>query len=132
MSSTTLEIVRDYLNDLASGTTGERLAAYFTADAVQIEYPNRLNPRGGRSDLATLLRRAEQGRNVLRRQSYEITSAVVQNDRVAVEAVWTGILAIELGELKPGAELKAHFAMFFEFQDGKIRSQRNYDCFEPW
>jgi len=29
-------------------------------------------------------------------------------------------------------EIRAHSAMFFEFKDSKIVSQRNYDCFEPW
>jgi ketosteroid isomerase-like protein len=37
-----------------------------------------------------------------------------------------------LGTLAEGAEMKAHFAMFFEFREGKIRLQRNYDCFEAW
>ena len=31
-----------------------------------------------------------------------------------------------------GASMKAHFAMFFEFREGRIALQRNYDCFEPW
>ncbi|MBF5044944.1 nuclear transport factor 2 family protein [Aggregicoccus sp. 17bor-14] len=127
-----LAVIRSYLQDLAAGAVGDRLAAYFTPDAVQVELPNRLNPQGGRSDLATLLTRAEQGQRVLRGQRYEIRSAVVQGDRVAVEALWTGTLAIALGSLAPGAEMRAHFAMFFELQDGRIRSQRNYDCFEPW
>ena len=30
------------------------------------------------------------------------------------------------------ARLRAHSAMFFEFDNRKIISQRNYDCFEPW
>jgi ketosteroid isomerase-like protein len=51
---------------------------------------------------------------------------------VAAEAIWTGVLAIRLGTLAEGAEMKAHFAMFFEFREGKIRLQRNYDCFEAW
>lgn len=132
MSNENLSTIRSYLTALASGITGEQLAGYFTPDAVQVEFPNRLNPNGGQSDLATLLVRAEQGQRVLRQQSYEITSALAQDNQVAVEALWTGMLAIELGALKPGAEMKAHFAMFFELENGKIRSQRNYDCFQPW
>jgi len=28
--------------------------------------------------------------------------------------------------------MRAHSAMFFEFRDGKIASQKNYDCFKAW
>jgi ketosteroid isomerase-like protein len=28
--------------------------------------------------------------------------------------------------------MRARFAVFFGFRDGKICSQRNYDCFEPF
>jgi len=132
VSSANLDLIRLYLKDLALGVTGDGLAAYFTADAIQIEYPNLLNPNGGRSNLATLLKRAEQGQRVLRRQSYQVTSELAQGKHVAVEALWIGELAIQLGSLKPGDEMKAHFAMFFELEGGKIRSQRNYDCFQPW
>jgi hypothetical protein len=51
---------------------------------------------------------------------------------VAIEAIWTGTLAIGLGSLKPGDKMRARFAQFFEFRDGLIVRQRNYDCFEPW
>lgn len=132
MSDDGVDFIRAYLQDLAAGATGERLAAYFTPDALQIEFPNRLNPNGGESDLPRLLARAEQGRKVLRSQSYEIASAVARGNQVAVEVLWIGVLAIPVGSLQPGAEMKAHFAMFFELEDGRIRRQRNYDCFEPW
>lgn len=132
MSIENVTFIRAYLADLASGATGERLAAYFTPDAEQIEYPNRLNPNGGKSDLETLLVRAEQGQKILRRQLYEVTSEVARGDCVAVEALWTGVLAVSVGSLQPGTELKAHFAMFFELENGRIRRQRNYDCFQPW
>jgi len=132
MSNDVVEFIRDYLQDLAAGATGERLAAYFTPDALQIEFPNRLNPNGGRSDLPTLLVRAEQGQKVLRRQSYDVTSILARGNQVAVEALWVGVLEIPLGSLEAGAEMRAHFAMFFELENGKIRRQRNYDCFQPW
>ena len=41
-------------------------------------------------------------------------------------------LAVPLGSIPVGGEMKAHFAHFYEFKDGKIFKQRNYDCFEPF
>lgn len=126
------KVVRSYLAALESGAVGEALASFFTADAEQIELPNKLNPSGGRSDLPTLLRRAEQGRTLLARQSYVVRSIVEQDGRVAVEASWSAVLAVPIGPLAAGQTMSAHFAMFFELRDGRIASQRNYDCFEPW
>lgn len=127
-----IETIKAYLGALADGATGDRLAAFYTPDAEQIELPNRLNPNGGQSDLQTLLRRAEQGRNLLSAQTYELRSVLANEARVAVEAEWTGTLAVPLGTLPAGSVMKAHFAMFFELASGRIRRQRNYDCFEPW
>ena len=50
----------------------------------------------------------------------------------AVEADWAGTVALAAGPFQPGTELRAHFAIFFEFEGPRIRRQRNYDCFEPW
>jgi ketosteroid isomerase-like protein len=127
-----VETVRTYLAAVESGEAGAVLRKIFTEDIRQIELPNRLNPSGQQSDLAGMLLRSEQGRKVLRSQHYEILSELAQGSRVAVEAVWTGILAVPLGTLAPGSQMKAHFAMFFEFREGRIASQRNYDCFEAW
>ena len=127
-----IETIKAYLDALADGAVGERLAAFFTTDALQVELPNRLNPSGGQSDLETMLRRAEQGQRLLRAQAYDLRSAVACGDQVAVEALWTGTLAAPLGTLSAGSTMKAHFAMFFELASGRIRRQRNYDCFEPW
>ena len=57
---------------------------------------------------------------------------MADGDRVSVEVLWTGTLALAFGALAVGSQMRAHSAMFFEFKDGKIVSQRNYDCFEPW
>jgi hypothetical protein len=51
---------------------------------------------------------------------------------LSIEVLWTGILALPFGSLSVGSQKRAHSAMFFQFKDGKIVSQRNYDCFEPW
>lgn len=127
-----IDVVRNYLAALQAGAVGEDLARFFTPDAVQTEFPNRLNPAGQTSDLATLLARTIQGRKVLSSQHFEIVSEVVQGNTVAIEARWTGVLAIALATLPAGSEMRAHFAMFFECRDGCIHRQRNYDCFESW
>jgi ketosteroid isomerase-like protein len=126
------QLVRSYLSALGSGAVGDALSKFFAPDAVQIEYPNRLNPKGGRSDLVTILLRAEQGQKLMTRQTYEIRSEVAEGSHVAVEAIWTGTLAVPVGTLAPGSTIQAHFAIHFEMRDGLIAVQRNYDCFDPW
>src|SRR5499426_1552409 len=115
LEATNLATIRAYLEALQGGAVGETLAKFFTPDARQVELPNRLNPRGGVSDLSTILRRAEQGQNLLHSQHYEILAELAQDHRAAVEARWTGTLAVALGPLEAGATMTAHFAMFFEF-----------------
>ena len=45
---------------------------------------------------------------------------------------WTGTLAVPVGALPVGGQMRARFAQFYELRDGKIVAQRNYDCFDPW
>jgi ketosteroid isomerase-like protein len=127
-----LETIRAYLAALEAFATGGALARFFTPDAEQIEFPNRLNPNGGRSDLSKLVQRAASVPSLLRQQRYEILSEIAQGSRVAIEATWTAVLAVPFGTVEAGASMKAHFAIFFELRDGRIHVQRNYDCFEPW
>jgi ketosteroid isomerase-like protein len=127
-----LATVRAYLAALEAGAVGDDLARFFTSDALQVELPNKLNPDGARSDVATLLERAARGQKLLQRQTYAIRSELAHGSRVAVEASWSAVLAVPVGTLAAGAGMKAHFAMFFDLTGGRISSQRNYDCFEPW
>jgi ketosteroid isomerase-like protein len=60
-------------------------------------------------------------------------SGIVEaGDEVAVELEWSGILAVPVMNLPAGSEMKAFVAMFLTFRDGKIVSQRNYDCYPPF
>ncbi len=134
MTGTTdrLDIVRRYLEAIERGAVGDELAAFYTADVVQEELPSRMAPRGARRDLAAILKGAEQGQALLSSQRFETLSAVASADRVALEARWTGTLAVPLGTLAAGAQMTAHLAIFIEFRGDRIAAQRNYDCYEPW
>ena len=53
-------------------------------------------------------------------------------NRVGLEVIWTGTRAVPVATLPAGAQMRARFAVFLEFRDGRIVAQRNYDCFDPW
>lgn len=108
------------------------LADVFAEDAEQIEYPNRLVPNGAKRDRKALLEAFARGKQVLRSQRYEIHRLIVNGDDVAYECTWTAQLAVPIGSLGAGDTMRARFAVFLTLRDGKIVSQRNYDCFDPF
>lgn len=128
---TNLETVTLYLRSIETGDFA-RIADLFASEAAMEQLPNRIYPNGLRSNVTQLAEGFEKGRKLLSQQRYEIRDAVAEGDRVAVEVLWTGTLAIGFGSLVAGSQMRAHSAMFFEFREGRIVSQRNYDCFEPW
>ena len=128
---TNLERVNRYLRSIEIGDFAY-IADLFWPDAVVEQLPNRIYPNGIKSEVSAMADSFERGRKLLSSQSYEIKSRMTDGDRVSVEVLWTGTLAQAFGALAVGSQMRAHSAMFFEFKDGKIVSQRNYDCFEPW
>jgi ketosteroid isomerase-like protein len=131
-STSRIDIVKRYLTALEAGAVGAELAAFFTDDVVQEEFPNRLLPGGARRDLAALLQGAERGQKVMRSQRFELLRAVEDGDSVALELQWAGTLAVQLGTLPIGGVMRARFAVFLEFRGDRIARQHNYDCFDPW
>ena len=125
-------LLRSYLDAIGAGATGDTLAAYFHPDVEQVEFPNRLVSQGGTRDLAAILAAAERGQSVVRRQSFDVVSILVQGQRAAVEATWEAELKVAVGSLAPGDIMRARLAMFFEFRDGRIWRQRNYNCFDAF
>jgi len=132
MAESHLEIARRYLKTIEAGGTDEALAAFFDPSIEQVEYPNRFSPQGARTNLAGMMEAAARGRKVLTSQTYDIRSELASGDRVVMEVLWTGVLAVPVGSIPAGGEMRAHFAMFLDFREGRIVSQRNYDCFEPF
>lgn len=127
-----IEIARTYLSAIETGETEEFLARFVSPEIEHQEFPNRLNSRGAVSDRRAMKAAAERGRKVISSQRYEIRNIIGEDDRLALEVDWTGTLAIPFESIPVGGTMRAHFAMFLDFKDGKIVRQRNYDCFEPW
>ena len=131
-SASNLKIVRSYLRAIERGETGEGLGQFFAPDVIFEEFPNRLTPVGKKRDLAQGLAGAEKGKKLMTRQIYRITHEITDGDRVALEVEWEGTLAVPFGSIPAGGQMRAFFAMFQEFREGRIVRQRNYDCFEAW
>lgn len=127
-----LDTARRYLNAIEAGADPDALANFFALDVTQVEYPNRLVPNGATRDLAALLEGSRRGKQAVSAQRYDIQRAFEIGVTVILEVLWTGILAIPVGSIPVGGEMRAHFAVFIDFRDGKIVRQHNYDCFEPW
>lgn len=127
-----VDFVKRYLAAIGEGATGDALRAFFHDDVVQEEFPNRLMPEGARRGIAEILEGAIKGQRVVRNQRFDVRSTLVDGDRVAVEVDWSATLQVPLASTPAGGSLRARFAIFVELRDGRILSQRNYDCFDPF
>ncbi|MBV9960878.1 MAG: nuclear transport factor 2 family protein [Parafilimonas sp.] len=127
-----LQIVEAFLKALENRAAFEDVLKFYHPDVLQIEYPNAITKIIAERSLTDLRNASERGKNVMQKEEYEIVHAYEMNDIVIIEAVWKGTLAIPLGKLAAGDVMTAYFAQFFQFKDGKIFRQRNYDCFEPF
>lgn len=125
-----IKIAKSFIKAIEKGKAGEELEKYYHKDIEHITYPNALTKDMTKRNLADLKKASERGKSILSKQTYQITKAYLQGKTVVIEAIWTGTLKIAIGRVPIGAEMTAHFAQFFEFKNGKIIRQRNYDCFD--
>ena len=130
-NSPNLEKVRRYLKAIEDGEFAE-IRELFVPDASMVQFPNRIYPQGLSASVSQMSEAFEKGRKLLASQTYKIKNELVNGDSVAVEVLWIGKLAVPFGSMAAGSEMRAHSAMFVEFKEGKIVSQKNYDCFVPW
>jgi ketosteroid isomerase-like protein len=110
----------------------EALLALYADNAVQVEHPNRLKPKGDRRAPAKMAEDLARGKQILQSERYDIVDAVVMGDRVAVQVAWKGVLAVPVGALKPGEALCTFSGIFLRFEGGRVAEQHNYDCFEDF
>ena len=122
----------DYLRAVAAMGPYETIADFYTPDAVIQEFPNRIAPEGRSRRLAEARAAFEQGRKIMQSQTYDVQRVIESGNEVAIELEWTGILAVPVMNLPAGSAMKAFVAMFLTFRDGRIASQRNYDCYPPF
>jgi ketosteroid isomerase-like protein len=123
MREQVLHFLNTYLDAVQSGATGAELARFYTEDAVLVEHPNIVAPKGATRDFKAIVDALEKGQAAMARQSFDVHSAIIEGDRAALSVSWVGVL-------KSGAEMRARFAQFYTLRDGKIARQETFDCFE--
>src|SRR5262249_32973737 len=124
-----VDVALRYFKAIEAGATSADLAAFFDPEVTQRELPNRLVPAGATRDLAALLAASARGKVAVRDQRYAVRRVLADGDEVAAEVDWTATLNVPLGKAPAGAALRAEFGVFLTFRNGRIVSQRNYDCF---
>ena len=126
-----LQLARTFLKAIESGASGDELDAFYHPLIEQTVYPNSVTKQLTTRNLAHLKAGSLMGKKILASQQFEIVREYVSGSTVVLEVVWTGIAAVPLGTVQVGGSMKAWFSQFFDFEEGKIIRQRNYDCFEP-
>jgi len=127
-----LERAIAWVRAIEDGQSGDALVVFLTPDVVHEDMPNRVFPKGSKSDLQSMRAASERGQTIMRRQRYDILSAIGHGNSVALELDWSAELAVPVAGLKPGDEMRARVAIFLEFRDGRICHQRDYCCYEPF
>lgn len=126
------QLVRDFLRALETRTPPDELERSYHPEVEQIEYPNAVTKVTAVRGLADLKAGTERGSKLLVKEEQEVKGLHVAGEVVILEAIWRGTLAIPVGNIPAGGQMVAHYAQFFEFKDGKIFRQRNYDYFQPF
>ncbi|HKU41172.1 MAG TPA: nuclear transport factor 2 family protein [Polyangiales bacterium] len=130
--SQNLSVARRYLALLERNLRDPELAELFAPEFELREYPNRLNPAGRTLSRAQVLANTEKAAQLSIEQRYDVRHAVASDDFVALEVEWTGRFNIPFGSTPAGQPLRAASGMFLRFREGRLVSQHNYDCFEPF
>lgn len=132
-SEDTRTAVLEYYRLVADLTGDESRLAAIIDPAVRItEHPNLITPRGAVRDLAASLAGRRAGRELLAEQAFDVHEVLVDGDRAAVRATWSGVTGIDRGPLPAGTRLTAEVAAFLTVRDGRIVEHETFDCYPPF
>lgn len=95
------------------------------------QLPNRIYPQGIRLKLSDMAEAFAKGRKLLSSQTTR--SRTLSEKATCWQWKWPGPANWPWHWVRyPQVRRCGPTPLFFEFRDGQIISQMNYDCFEPW
>jgi ketosteroid isomerase-like protein len=132
MSKSAMEVVEGLHKFLERGLHGDALGEFFTPNAVLVEYPNLVTPKGATRNPSEAAAGSKSGAELLAWQRYELRDAFQQGDTVIARVTWTAEIARDRGPFRAGQRLTAHLAQFITVREGRITRLETYDCYEPF
>ena len=126
-------VVRRYfevVTDLASSETD--LLATLSPSVRITEHPNAITPDGAVRSLDETLAGFHAGKALLSAQTFTVHEVLVDGDRAAVRATWTGTVGVDTGPFKAGTTLVAQVAGFLTVRDGQVVEHETFDCYESF
>jgi limonene-1,2-epoxide hydrolase len=129
LESAPLDRVLAFLRTLEDGGGAEDIRPFLADNFLLVEAPHLLAPEGSTRTLEQVLAGAEQSREVVTRQRFDVRRSTCEGGRVVIEADWSATLLMDLRYWDRGDVIRARTSSVFEVREGRIVSQDSYDCY---
>jgi limonene-1,2-epoxide hydrolase len=124
-----LDCVLGLLRAIEAGGGSADIAPFLADGFTLTEAPHLLAPQGAARTRAQVLTGADEGRQVVSGQRFDVLRTTCDGGRVVVEAEWSATLLMDLPHWDAGEPIRARTASVFEVREGRIVSQASYDCY---
>lgn len=126
---TPLNCVLGFVRAIEAGGGAAEVDSFLAEDFTLAEAPHLLAPEGSTRSRAQVLAGADQSRQVVSGQRFDVRRTTCEGGRVVLEADWSATLLIDLRYWDAGETIRARTTSVFEVRDGRITSQDSYDCY---
>ena len=132
IKETKVDLLKRFLAAIEDGSIADKIDQFYAPEVLRTENPDLITPVVVTRKLQPLKKAASKNKKVISKQKYQVIRIHDAGEALILEAVWTGELAISFGKLCAGDIMRAWFAQFYQFRNGRIIRQGNYDCFKPF
>lgn len=124
-----LDHVLAFVRTVEAGGGADDLSPYLAQDFKLTEWPHALSKTGSTRTRQETLSGADNSKNIVANQRFEVVRTTCEGNRVVLEMNWSATLLLDLPHWDAGETIRARSTAVFELQDGLIVSQDTYDCY---
>lgn len=129
IEQTPLNCVLGFVRAIEAGGGAAEVDSFLAEDFTLVEAPHVLAPEGAMRSREQVLAGAEQSRQVVARQRFDVRRTTCEGGRVVLEVDWSATLLMDLRYWDAGETIRARTTSVFEVREGRITSQDSYDCY---
>jgi ketosteroid isomerase-like protein len=126
---TPLSCVLEFVRAIEAGGGSADVDRFLAEDFTLVEAPHVLAPEGSTRSREQVLAGAEQSRQVVSHQRFDIRRTTCEGSRVVLEVDWSATLLMDLRYWDAGETIRARTTSVVEVREGRIASQDSYDCY---